>query len=58
VGDEKYGQAPVKSPWPNRLFLHARELRIPLQGSEEKLVINTPIPEEFQSVLALLRNED
>ncbi len=52
VGDEKYGQAG------GGLFLHAKELVIPIQGKAETLVLNAPLSNQFEEYLSKLRNED
>lgn len=57
LGDEKYGNKDHNIQ-ASRLYLHARELLIPIEGSENKLALTAPIPDEFQSILSILRNED
>lgn len=59
VGDEKYGQRDViDARGAQSLFLHAKELVIPVQGSAESLTVTAPLSEGFQSYLSERRNED
>lgn len=59
VGDEKYGQRDViEAGDVQQLFLHAKELVIPVQGSAETLTVTAPLSDVFQSYLSDLRNED
>lgn len=52
VGDEKYGEAGTG------LFLHAKELVIPVEGKAEPLVLSAPLSGQFENYLSALRNED
>lgn len=45
VGDEKYGEAGTG------LFLHAKELVIPIEGKVEPLVLNAALSERFENYL-------
>lgn len=45
VGDEKYGEVGTG------LFLHAKELVIPVESNAEPLVLNAPLSERFENYL-------
>lgn len=60
IGDTKYGQGKVNRTFReqyhlNRIFLHARYLKIPLPDRDQPLEIHSPLPENLSSVLALLQ---
>lgn len=59
VGDEKYGSDGVnqhmKAHGINRLFLHARDLRIRLPGQEQPLDLHCPLEPELLAGLERLR---
>ncbi len=52
LGDPLYGDAGGRAP---RLMLHARRLALPHPLTGEPLVIESPLPEDFVSLLARLR---
>ena len=60
LGDEKYGQDETNKAaraWGlNRLFLHARALTLTLPGKEKPLALESPLADDLQSVLEVLRH--
>jgi RluA family pseudouridine synthase len=54
LGDPVYGDAGGRAP---RLMLHARRLALPHPLTGEPLVISSPLPADFEAVLARLRAE-
>jgi RluA family pseudouridine synthase len=54
LGDAVYGSAGGRAP---RLMLHARRLALPHPSTGEPLVIESPLPADFEAVLARLRSE-
>ena len=56
VGDEVYGRKKF-SVGIDRHFLHAYRLKITLPGKKEAGLLEAPLPEELERVLASLRNE-
>jgi 23S rRNA-/tRNA-specific pseudouridylate synthase len=52
LGDPVYGNAGGRAP---RLMLHARRLTLPHPLTGEPLVIESPLPADFVSLLATLR---
>lgn len=61
VGDEKYGidefNARMKAYGINRLFLHARDLRVRLPALEEPLNLHCPLEPDLLAALENLRRE-
>jgi RluA family pseudouridine synthase len=53
LGDRVYGEAGSRAP---RLMLHARRLALPHPVTGEPLVIESPLPPDFQAVLERLRS--
>ena len=54
VGDRVYGRSKPTLP-AKRQMLHAGELTICLLGDEQPMTFNSPLPEDFESLLNLLR---
>ena len=58
IGDSKYGDEQanrvLKTQGVKRLFLHAAELRLRLPSSRERLVVQAPLEQSLQQVLAQL----
>jgi hypothetical protein len=42
----------------DRIFLHARTLKLRLPGERNERIFEAPLPEELQSVLTNLREEE
>jgi RluA family pseudouridine synthase len=55
LGDRVYGGAGGRAP---RLMLHARRLALPHPVTGEPLVIESPLPPDFEAVLKRLRSGD
>jgi 23S rRNA pseudouridine1911/1915/1917 synthase len=54
VGDRVYGRRKPTLPV-ERQLLHAGQLSIRLLGNEQPTTFNSPIPEDFESTLNILR---
>jgi 23S rRNA pseudouridine955/2504/2580 synthase len=61
VGDEKYGNddfnKAMKAHGVNRLFLHARDLRVKLNGAANYLNLTCPLEPDLEAVLEGLRRD-
>jgi 23S rRNA-/tRNA-specific pseudouridylate synthase len=49
IGDPLYG-IPVPPGFPERMYLHASQIKLIHPGSDQPLIIKSPLPSEFKAI--------